>query len=421
MRTKALQLETVLRQRLPDPDRRRLSLRTVQGRGPIVWIDRLTPAIVTALGKESAQQHDGDGDGDGVGQREWYTDPVHFSSRLKITGLRTGSGIFTPWTDLASDLATVRDSIRNAEEELLNSLTEQVWKVMPILRSNTEAMDQLDVMLSFAVLASELALVRPQMTAPAAKDKLPELDLRGVRHLVVEGALARNGRAFTPNDMVLTGPVRACVITGPNMGGKSTVLRAVAHAVLLAQAGSYVPAVSARLGVVDGLYARVGARDALWNDQSTFMLEMLETAHFLTHATRHSLVIADEIGRGTAAETGLAIAHATLAHLTHTARARTLFATHFHPIVALLGHPHLLPPSALAPSPTSKPDPTVAFWHTDAQTTPNGIIFDHRLSPGVNTNSYGLDVARLAGVPLQVVEQAKRTLDTLMHPVAGPS
>jgi DNA mismatch repair protein MutS len=222
----------------------------------------------------------------------------------------------------------------------------------------------------------------------------------GARHPVVEAAVVRAGGAFTPNDCTLdaggsAGP-RLAIVTGPNMAGKSTFLRQNALLVILAQAGSFVPARSLRLGAVDRLFSRVGAGDDLARGRSTFLSEMVETAAILTQATARSFVILDEIGRGTATYDGLAIAWACAEALHDVNRCRALFATHYHELAALeerLDH--------------------VANLSLKAKEWNGELVFLHEAGPGCADRSYGVQVARLAGVPAAVVARAREVLERL--------
>jgi DNA mismatch repair protein MutS len=203
------------------------------------------------------------------------------------------------------------------------------------------------------------------------------------------------GGTFVPNDVMLNGSThQLVVITGPNMGGKSTYLRQVALLSLLAQAGSFVPAREAKLGLVDRIYARVGASDNIARGQSTFMVEMQETALILNGATSRSLVVLDEVGRGTATFDGLSIAWAVAEHLAtnHRARPKTLFATHYHELTDL-----------------ADGVPGVVNAHVAVQEWKDDIVFLHKIKPGRSDRSYGLHVARLAGLPGSVLGRARRS------------
>jgi DNA mismatch repair protein MutS len=213
----------------------------------------------------------------------------------------------------------------------------------------------------------------------------------------VEAALARaRGPAFVPNDCDLSAGRRLCLLTGPNMAGKSTFLRQNALLVILAQAGLFVPAESARLGLVDRLFSRVGAADDIAGGRSTFMVEMAETAAILNQATARSLVVLDEVGRGTATWDGLAIAWAVLEALHDRIRCRTIFATHFHELTALAGKLPELTPAHMQ----------VREWRGE-------VVFEHRVGPGAAERSWGVHVARLAGVPKPVLVRAQEVLKAL--------
>ncbi|MGH6932862.1 MAG: MutS-related protein, partial [Dongiaceae bacterium] len=217
------------------------------------------------------------------------------------------------------------------------------------------------------------------------------------RHPVVEAALAdAQASAFVPNDCDLGEGQRLWLLTGPNMAGKSTFLRQNALIVLLAQIGSFVPAAAAHIGVVDRLFSRVGAADDLARGRSTFMVEMVETAAILNQATERSLVILDEIGRGTATFDGLSIAWATLEHLHEVNRCRALFATHYHELTALAAKLPALAPHCMR----------VKEWR-------NEVVFLHEVAPGAADRSYGIHVAKLAGLPAAAVARAEQVLAIL--------
>jgi DNA mismatch repair protein MutS len=228
-----------------------------------------------------------------------------------------------------------------------------------------------------------------------------EFVVTGGRHPVVEQALAGDGGPFVANDCDLSPPQagaagRIYLITGPNMAGKSTYLRQNALIAVLAQIGSFVPARHARIGVVDRLFSRVGAADDLARGRSTFMVEMVETAAILNQANERSLVILDEIGRGTATFDGLSIAWAAIEHLHEQNRCRALFATHFHELTALAAKlPRLFNATV-----------RVKEWHGD-------VVFLHEVVPGAADRSYGIQVAKLAGLPPAVIERAKLVLAEL--------
>ncbi len=214
---------------------------------------------------------------------------------------------------------------------------------------------------------------------------------------MVEAALAaRQASGFVANDCDLGEEQRLWLVTGPNMAGKSTFLRQNALIAILAQVGSFVPASAARIGVVDRLFSRVGAADDLARGRSTFMVEMVETAAILNQAGPRALVILDEIGRGTATFDGLSIAWATLEHLHEVNRCRALFATHYHELVALAARLPALSPHAMR----------VKEWQ-------NEVVFLHEVAPGAADRSYGIHVARLAGLPDAVISRAEEVLATL--------
>jgi DNA mismatch repair protein MutS len=253
------------------------------------------------------------------------------------------------------------------------------------------ALAELDVHAAAAALAAEGGWCRPEMPDRA------EFCIAAGRHPVVEAALRRaRGPAFVPNDCDLSPGRRVCLLTGPNMAGKSTYLRQNALAVVLAQAGLFVPAASARIGLVDRMFSRVGGGDDIAGGRSTFMVEMAETAAILNGATARSLVVLDEVGRGTATWDGLAIAWAVLEALHDRIRCRAVFATHFHELTALAGR---LPEVALASM-------KVREWRGE-------VVFQHLVGPGAAERSWGVHVARLAGVPRPVLARAAQVLSAL--------
>ena len=256
------------------------------------------------------------------------------------------------------------------------------------LRRTAGAIAQLDVLASFAKLAADRGYARPEFNSTG------ELLIVGGRHPVIEELLRQRGERFVPNDLCFD-PVRQqlLLITGPNMGGKSTYLRQAALIVLMAQMGSFVPARQAKLPVTDRIFTRIGASDNLARGRSTFLVEMSEVAAILHHATPSSLVLLDEVGRGTATFDGLSIAWAVVEHLQKHTRARTLFATHYHELTELAD---LLT--------------GVQNVHVSVKETPNEIIFLRRVEPGSADKSYGIEVARLAGLPRSVIERAREVL-----------
>jgi DNA mismatch repair protein MutS len=288
------------------------------------------------------------------------------------------------------------------ELALWEDLLKEVMGRGAALLRTAAALAALDAGSALADLANRNRLVRPRLDDSLA------FDISGGRHPVVEAALQDAGRQFAANDCNLGGDTsagdsrRLWLVTGPNMAGKSTFLRQNALIAILAQMGAFVPAQSAHIGIVDRLFSRVGAADDLARGRSTFMVEMVETAAILNQATPRSLVILDEIGRGTATYDGLSIAWAVLEHLHEANRCRALFATHYHELTALGA---VLPGMANV---TMK----VREWHND-------VIFLHEVVPGAADRSYGIQVAKLAGLPAPVISRAQAVLAQLEAQAAG--
>src|SRR5205807_1850173 len=256
------------------------------------------------------------------------------------------------------------------------------------LRQTAAGVAQLDVLVNLARLAATHRYSRPEFTDSG------ELLIVGGRHPVIEQLLTQRGERFVPNDLYLhPASQQILLITGPNMGGKSTYLRQAALIVLMAQMGSYVPAEQARLPVIDRIFTRIGASDNLARGRSTFLVEMSEVAAILNTATPASLVLLDEVGRGTATFDGLSIAWAVVEHLQAHTRARTLFATHYHELTELA---ELLP--------------GVKNVHVSVKEAGHDIVFLRRVEPGSADKSYGIEVARLAGLPRTVIERAREIL-----------
>ena len=280
------------------------------------------------------------------------------------------------------------------EAETFETWRREVARLAQPLQAVAEALAELDAHAALAEWAQETGAVRPVV------DDTLAFCVEAGRHPVVEAAVKAAGDPYTPNDARLDGSgqdgARLAIVTGPNMAGKSTFLRQNALLVILAQAGAFVPARSMRLGVVDRLFSRVGAGDDLARGRSTFMMEMVETAAILTQATPRSFVVLDEIGRGTATYDGLAIAWATAEALHETNRARTLFATHYHELAQLETRlDHVCNLSMVAKE-----------WNGD-------LVFLHEAAPGAADRSYGVQVAKLAGVPGAVVARARSVLERL--------
>jgi DNA mismatch repair protein MutS len=293
------------------------------------------------------------------------------------------------------------ERLRALEQHVFAELLDAVATRHPTLARTADALAALDALAGLAGVAHRRGWVRPRLT------RAPAVRIRGGRHPVVE---AVSGEPFVPNDATLDADdAQLLILTGPNMGGKSTYLRQVALIVLLAQMGSFVPAIEAEVGLVDRVFTRVGASDNLVGGESTFMVEMRETASILANLTPRSLVVLDEIGRGTSTFDGISIAWAVAEHL-HDApeRPRTLFATHYHELTALAAeHPRVRNLSV-----------AVAEWK-------GTIVFLRQIVPGPASRSYGVEVAALAGVPAPVVERARGVLarlETREHaePYPGP-
>jgi DNA mismatch repair protein MutS len=288
-------------------------------------------------------------------------------------------------------ILTAHDRCIEIEKRIFGELRRSVLEAAGRIRRASAVVAETDLLTNFAHLAALRRYVRPQLTEE------PVLEAVAARHPVIEQWMeeTREGR-FIANDLYLSaggdGP-SLLLITGPNMGGKSTYLRQAAMLVLLAQMGSFVPAESLRLGLVDRIYTRIGASDNVARGRSTFMVEMTETATILNTATRRSLILLDEMGRGTATFDGLSLAWATVEYLHAETGARTLFATHYHELTML-----------------AEKLPRVRNLRVGVKESAGGIVFLHNIEPGAASKSYGIEVARLAGLPAAVIERAKRIL-----------
>ena len=293
--------------------------------------------------------------------------------------------------DLETRIGRAADQALALELAMFEQLAAGVLAVSTAVAAAGRALAALDVAAALAELATS-----GHYTRPVLSDE-PAFVLKGGRHPVVEAALLRQGGSgFVPNDCDLGAERRLWLLTGPNMAGKSTFLRQNALIAVMAQAGSFVPAEAATIGIVDRLFSRVGAADDLARGRSTFMVEMVETAAILNQATARSLVILDEIGRGTATFDGLSIAWATLEHLHDVNKCRALFATHFHELGALKERLAALAPHTMR----------VKEWQ-------NEVVFLHEVAPGAADRSYGIHVAQLAGLPAAVVARAEQVLAVL--------
>lgn len=281
------------------------------------------------------------------------------------------------------------DRALELEQRLFDELRERVAKEAPRTQKTAEILAQIDVLFGLAHLATHAGYCRPEVTEE------PVLDIRESRHPVLD-RLQPTGE-FVPNDVLLGDPHgRVQIITGPNMAGKSTYIRQAALLTLMAQIGSFIPASEARIGIADRIFARVGASDELSKGQSTFMVEMTEAARILNSASERSLVILDEIGRGTSTYDGISLAWSMTEHLHDQIKARTLFATHYHELTEL--------------TQTLK---QASNWNVAVHEQDGEIVFLHKIIEGSANKSYGIHVARLAGVPDQVIHRANQILSTL--------
>jgi DNA mismatch repair protein MutS len=288
-------------------------------------------------------------------------------------------------------ILTAHDRSIEIEKRIFIELRGAVLEAAGRIRRSSAVVAELDLLSSFAHLASLRKYVRPTIVEGL------NIEAVAARHPVIEQWMeeTREGR-FIPNDLYMNaadGGPSLLLITGPNMGGKSTYLRQAAMLVLLAQMGSFVPAESLRFGLVDRIYTRIGASDNVARGRSTFMVEMTETATILNTATKRSLILLDEMGRGTATFDGLSLAWATVEYLHAETGARTLFATHYHELTML-----------------AEKLPRVRNLRVGVKEAAGGIVFLHNIEPGAASKSYGIEVARLAGLPSVVIERAKRVL-----------
>jgi DNA mismatch repair protein MutS len=307
----------------------------------------------------------------------------------------------TELADLEGRIARAHEAALEIEIKVFASLRYDVLSRTDALRALADALAELDVTAALAHLAAMRSYVRAEI------DNSLAFDIRGGRHPVVEDMLMSEGQSFVANDADLSGDEslgggRLWLVTGPNMGGKSTFLRQNAVIAILAQMGSFVPASSAHIGVVDRVFSRVGASDDIAHGRSTFMVEMVETAAILNRATRRSLVVLDEIGRGTATFDGLSIAWAAVEALHETTGCRALFATHFHELTSL----------AKTLRRVSNVTMKVREWEGE-------VVFLHEVGPGAADRSYGIQVARLAGLPEPVLARARQVLTVLEQRSAG--
>jgi len=315
--------------------------------------------------------------------------PADYHRKQTIAG---GERFITPaLKEYEEKVVGADERIVERELELFEALRTAVASEASRIQATARALSAVDALATFAEVASIRNYTKPYVHEG---DELSALD---ARHPVVEQTMGAD--AFVPNDIVLNGTSSQLVIlTGPNMGGKSTYLRQTALIAVMAQAGSFVPAREAKVPVVDRVYARVGASDNIARGQSTFMVEMQETAHILHTATSRSLVVLDELGRGTATYDGLSLAWAVAEHLatTPTLRPKTLFATHYHELTDL-----------------ADAAPGVVNYHVSAREWKDEIVFLRKIVPGRSDRSYGIQVARLAGLPRPVIARAREILTAL--------
>jgi DNA mismatch repair protein MutS len=307
--------------------------------------------------------------------------------------LSTGERFITPeLKEYETLILNAQDRIGKLESELFAQVRAEVAiHAAERVLETAHALAEIDVHLSLAEVAAQHNYCRPQL------DNGDVIHIVAGRHPVIEQAQAET--PFMPNDTQLsTADAQILIVTGPNMAGKSTYLRQVALIVLMAQIGSYIPAEAARIGLVDRIFTRIGAQDDLATGQSTFMVEMVETATILHHATPRSLIILDEIGRGTSTYDGLAIARAVVEHLHNNRRcgARTLFATHYHELVEV-----------------AKMLPRVQCLNVAVSEEEGHVVFLHKIVPGGADKSYGIHVAQLAGIPRPVIHRAEEILAEL--------
>ena len=285
-------------------------------------------------------------------------------------------------------ILAAEENMLTLEREIFSGLRQNAAAQALPIRATAAAVAELDVTLAMAQLAAENRYVRPRFSDKGV------MQIAGGRHPVIEKLITEDAGRFIPNDLYLdNGSRRLAIITGPNMGGKSTYLRQAALIAILAQMGSFVPADSAELPIIDRIFTRIGASDNLARGRSTFMVEMTETAVILNTATRDSFIILDEIGRGTATYDGLALAWAVVEHIHERTGAKTLFATHYHELTELADQLD-----------------GVENLQVSVKESGDRIIFLRKVEPGRADRSYGIEVARLAGLPPQVIERAREVL-----------
>ena len=312
--------------------------------------------------------------------------PAHYIRKQTVAN---GERYITPeLKDMEGKILGAEERSVKLEYELFQRVREEVLAQMARIQQTASALAQFDVLASFAETARLHNYVRPHVGDEGV------LQLRDGRHPVLEQQLVEE--RFVPNDTVLNRETQIALITGPNMAGKSTYIRQVALLTLLAHTGSFVPASEARIDLVDRIFTRIGASDDLARGQSTFMVEMTETANILSNATSRSLIVLDEIGRGTSTFDGLSIAWSIVEHLHNQVGAKTLFATHYHELTEL-----------------AQRLPRIKNFNVAVREWKESIVFLRKIVEGGTDKSYGIQVARLAGVPKPVLERAKEILVNL--------
>ena len=312
--------------------------------------------------------------------------PADYQRRQTLTGAER---YVTPsLKEYEERVLTAAERIEERERHLFERLRSRIGEQVMRLQALAQVIAELDVVASLAEVAAREGYIRPELTDDFA------LEISAGRHPVVERMMPRE--KFIPNDVSLSEDARVIILTGPNMAGKSTVLRQVGLIVLMAQIGSFVPASRARIGIVDRLFTRVGASDNLVRGQSTFMVEMSETSAILHTASRKSLVLLDEIGRGTSTYDGISIAWAVSEHLHNNIGCKTIFATHYHELTQLADNLE-----------------AVRNYNVQVREIGDQVLFLHRLQPGGADRSYGIEVGRLAGLPAGVLNRARELLHLL--------
>src|SRR5215218_10406373 len=351
------------------------------------WLTRFEAdeRLKTGLKTLKVGYRDGEGYFIEVAGKESHSVPPRYEHRKALK--HNARYVTVELKEHESRMLTAREEVERLERQILGEIRAAVKEAAPQLQRVARAVAVVDVVSSFAAAANELRYCRPEITGERG------LSVSGGRHPVVEH---NQGTPFVPNDSRMDGDSRLQIITGPNMAGKSVYLRQVALIALLAQTGSYVPAEQASLGVVDRIFTRVGAEDRLASGESTFMVEMTEAASILNSATERSLVILDEVGRGTSTYDGMSLAWAIAEYLHDDVQALTLCATHYHELTRL-----------------SEVLPGCRNYKATVEEVGGEIVFLHRIEPGAESSSYGVHVARLAGLPRRVTERAGEILARL--------